>query len=77
MGDLRIGASTEDWELVFRDDDGGRLRIHPPIGAICIRCGTRADDISFLVEGPAGTEAGGFCGPCLVASLRQCAADGA
>jgi hypothetical protein len=65
-------AKGDDCEIVCPAGPGLRVRVYPPVGgALCSRCGRRADDIAFLVEGADRAElSGGFCGPCLVPLLR-------
>jgi hypothetical protein len=73
MGRPTDRTTTEDWEAIYRGDDDRRAHVYPPVGgALCSRCGDRADDVSFLIEGPTGTEtAAGICAPCLVDCLRR------
>jgi len=58
-------------DIVCYGDGGRRVKLYPPVlGTSCGRCSNRADDVSFLIEGPNGVEAsGGLCGECLIPLL--------
>ncbi|MDO8187947.1 hypothetical protein Q5424_11595 [Conexibacter sp. JD483] len=64
--------SHRDEEIVCGLGEGRHLALYPPIGgAVCDRCGARAEDVCFVVRDADGGERhGGLCGPCLAPLLE-------
>jgi len=58
-------------DIVGFGSDGRRVTLFPPIlGTSCDRCSSRADDVSFLIEGGVDERvSGGLCGDCLIQLL--------